>query len=325
MALADPTVRGQELGEELRALRETSGWSLTTAGQRIDASASKICRIESGRVTATPEDVAALLAVYGVTGPQRRELLELAREAEKRGWWQRHLLDYQTCRNTLFNQEAKASTIVNFELAVIPGLLQTPGYTRALTRDFEKGASDEEVEARVNFRQQRQARLSQPNPPNFLALIDEMALRRAVGGPEVFQHQLLHLLHAGEHPNITILVVPNDGDVHPGIDGGFIMLRKGGQSSLVYVDNLVSCHYFEEQVEVDEYASAIQRLSDRALDQRESMELIATLANPDDKASSAWTAFGSAAAARTRETASKSPETAKPRRSGTPRNPTDLT
>jgi len=325
MALAHPTVRGQELGEELRALRDAAGCSLTVAGQRIDASASKICRIESGQVTATPEDVAALLAVYGVTGPQRRELLELAREAEKRGWWQRHLLDYQTCRNTLFNQEAKASTIINFELAVIPGLLQTPGYTRALTRDFEEGASDEKVEARVNFRQQRQARLTRPNPPNFLALIDEMALCRPVGGPEVFQHQLLHLLHAGERPNITVLVVPNDGRAHHGIDGGFIMLRKDGQSSLVYADNLVSSHYFEERVEVDEYASAIQRLSDRALDQQESMELIATLANPDEEVGSTWTAFGSAAATRTRATASKSPETAKPRRSGTRRNPTDLT
>jgi transcriptional regulator with XRE-family HTH domain len=113
MALAVPTVRRQKLGEELRALREAAGWSLTTAGQRIDASVSKICPIESGQTTTNPEDVAALLAVYGVTGPQRRELLELAREAKKRGWWQRHLLDYRTCRNTLFHQEARASTIIN--------------------------------------------------------------------------------------------------------------------------------------------------------------------------------------------------------------------
>lgn len=83
MALAEPTVRGQELGEQLRALREAAGCSLTFTGHRIDASASKICRIESGRVTATAEDVAALLTVYGTTGPRRRALLDLAREAEK--------------------------------------------------------------------------------------------------------------------------------------------------------------------------------------------------------------------------------------------------
>ena len=325
MPLADPTVRRQELGEELRALREASGWSLTTAGQRIDASASKVCRIESGQVTASPEDVAALLAVYGVTGPQRRELLELAREAEKRGWWQRHLLDYQTCRNTLFHQEAKASTIVNFELALIPGMLQTRAYTRSLMHDGGH-LSEDEVEYRVSVRQERQGLLVAPNPPDFLGLVDELALRRPLGGQEVFQHQLVHLLRATEHPNITLRVIPNDGRSHPGLGGGFLLLRKDGCASVACTDDLVSSHYFEERIEVDEYASAIQRLSDRSYDQQQSRELIATLANADDQVGSSWIEFGGAAATAVSSTsASRSPATPAPRRSETPKTPTDLT
>lgn len=322
MALAHPTVRGQELGEELRALRDAADCSLTVAGRRIDASASKICRIESGQVTATPEDVAALLAVYGVTGPQRRELLELAREAEKRGWWQRHLLDYQTCRNTLFNQEAKASTIINFELALIPGMLQTRAYTRSLMH----GLSEDEAEYRVRIRQERQSLLQAPNPPDFLGLVDELALHRRLGGQEVFQHQLMHLLRATERPNTTLLVIPNDGRSHCGLGGGFLLLRKDGRDSVACTDDLVSSHYFEERAEVDEYASAIQRLSERALDQQNSRELIASLANTDDEVSSPWTEFGDAAATAVSSTsASRSPATPTQRRFETPRTPTDHT
>lgn len=315
MALAHPTVRGQELGEELRALRDAADCSLTVAGRRIDASASKICRIESGQVTATPEDVAALLAVYGVTGPQRRELLELAREAEKRGWWQRHLLDYQTCRNTLFNQEAKASTIINVDITVIPGLLQTRDYTRAIIRECGR-VSEDDIEELIVVREERQALLRRPNPPNFLALIDELALHRPVGGQDVFRRQLRHLLHAADQPNITALVVPNDGRAHLGLYGGFTVLRKAGRAAVAFAENLVSCHVFEERVEVDEYASAVQRLSDRALDQQESRELIASLANTDSEVSSPWTEFGSAAVtASTSGSASKWPETPTDRKS----------
>ena len=322
MALADPTVRSQELGDELRKLREQAGHSLTSAGQRIDASASKVCRIENGHITAAPEDVAALLVVYNVTGPHRRELLDLAREAEKRGWWQRFAFEHQRVRRTIFNQECQASTIINFEATVIPGLLQTREYMRAAIGSG--GLVDEvEIERRIDFRKERQALLTRRNPPHLLAIIDEFALHRKLGGRDAFQRQLVHLVHSSARDNITILVVPNDGHAHPGITGGFLLLRKAGRAALACTENIASCLYFEEQVEVEQYTSAVQRLSEHALDQQQSIELIATLAHTNDEAGYPWTEFGAAAAtAPTNTSAWKSPETPAPRQSAIPRTRT---
>jgi len=281
MALAEPTVRGQELGEQLRALREAAGCSLAFTGHRIDASASKICRIESGRVTATPEDVAALLTVYGTTGPRRRALLDLAREAEKRGWWQRHSPDQPSYGRTLQNQEAKASRIVTFETTVIPGLLQTSEYMRELMAGCDD-LSEEEAQRCINFRQQRQGLLQERNPPHLIAIIDELVLHRPLGGREAFRRQLLHLLRAAERPNITVLVVPNNGRVHAGLTGPFVLLHKGGRPSVACVEGLTSCLFMEERFELAQYASTVQRLSDRALDEEQSAEFIASLARTND-------------------------------------------
>lgn len=126
----DPTVRSQEIGDELRTSRVGVNCSLRDAGRHIDASASKLSRIETGNIGAATEDVAALLVVYGVTGPKRRELLDLAREAERRGWWQRDHFDMDRHQRTLVSLEAKADTITDYASTVIPGLLQTGEHTR---------------------------------------------------------------------------------------------------------------------------------------------------------------------------------------------------
>lgn len=282
MALADPTVRSQELGEQLSALRAAAGCSLTTAGQRIDASASKICRIENGHTTATPEDVAALLVVYGVTGPHRSELLNLAREAEKRGWWQRYQPEQPAYGRTLLTQESKASSIVTFDTILIPGLLQTSEYTRALMQDCGS-VPEEELARHINFRKERQSLLTRRDAPYFVAVIYEPALHSPFGGQGVLQQQLTHLLHMGRRANISVLVVPNDGRVHAGIDGPFMLIRKTGRQSVAFTENMTSCLFIEEPAEVAQYASAIQQLSDQAWDEEQSAKLIANLAQTDER------------------------------------------
>ena len=285
MALADPTVRSQELGDELRTLRERAGCTLTSAGQRIDASASKICRIENGHITATPEDVAALLVVYNVTGPHRRELLDLAREAEKRGWWPPHTPDQPAYGRTLLSQESKASSITTFNTILIPGLLQTSEYTRALMEGCDS-VPDDELRRRINFRRERQSLLTRRDAPYLLAIIYEPALHSPFGGQEVLQRQLVQLLHMGRRPNISVLVLPNDGRVHAGLDGPFMLIRKTGRQSVAFTENMTSCLFIEEPAEVEQYTSAVQSLSDHALDQQQSREHIATLAHTDDETDS---------------------------------------
>lgn len=189
--MSNPTVRGQELGEELRLLRESAGLTLTDAAGRIDASASKLSRIESGLCGALTEDVAALLAVYQVTGTKRRELLTLARESAQRGWWQRNQPDFPQRLRTLISLESKADSIVNFEGMVMPGLLQTGEYARAIMTECGY-VPENEVEDRMVTRLRRHSVLLRRHPPHLHALIDELVLHRLVGGRDILRRQMEH-------------------------------------------------------------------------------------------------------------------------------------
>lgn len=286
MSRPDPTVRGQELGEELRAIREAAGLTIHRAARRIDASPAKLSRVETGMRSAMVEDVAALLAVYDVTGAKRRELLNLARETEQRGWWQRNRPDFAQRQRTLIGLESKADRIVNFETVVIPGLLQTGEYTRAIMTECGYVPEDE-IEGRMVARLKRHSILLRQRPPQLDAIIDELVLHRLVGGRDVLRRQLEHLVECSQRLNITIRVVPNAGHAHAGIDGSFILVRRSGFPAVVFVDSLTSSLFLEDRSEIASYESVLRRLSSSALDERQSIELIGELAKRlDTEASS---------------------------------------
>jgi transcriptional regulator with XRE-family HTH domain len=278
MTYTDPTVRSQELGAELRALRESSGLTLTDSARHIDASVSKLSRIESGMGSPTGEDVSALLVVYGITGPKRREILALAREAERRGWWQRNRPGYADRLRTLVALESNAEAIVNFETVVVPGLLQTGEYTRAIM--IECGyVPSHEVEERMVTRLHRHSLLRRARPPQLLGIIDEPVLHRRIGGRDVLRRQLEHLMNVASQPHIRIRVVPRSVAAHAGIDGAFTLLRRPHASPVVFLENLTSSLFLEESAEIDKYESALRTLSEQALDERQSVEMINALAN----------------------------------------------
>ena len=305
----EPTVRGQQLGDELRHLRETRRLSLAEAAERIDASASKLSRFETGRRSIPLEDISALLAVYGVRGAHRRAVLALAREAERRGWWQRNHPDFAQRQRTLISLEARASRIVNFENALVPGFLQTGEYTRAVMRDSGVVA-DDEVEERILARLRRHSVLLRQHAPTFPAIVNEAVLYQ--GEPNVLRRQLDHLVEASIRPNISIRVIPgDDGCVAP--IGSFALLQQGEGPTVVYLENLVSSLFLEDAQEVETYRRALRRLSKRALDERQSVELIAGLARGlDPEESRRWESLpltGARAAEADRpRTAWKSPE-----------------
>lgn len=278
--LMNLTVRAEELGDDLRRLREASGLSLESAGEMIDASASKMSRIENDLREGSPCDVAALLAIYGCVGSRRVELMELAHEVERRGWWQRKKPDFAERVRTLISLESKANLIVNFEGMHIPGLLQTGEYTRALLRECRLVPLDE-VEDRMIIRMQRHAVLLKPKPPRLLALIDELALHRLVGGHDVMRRQLDYLVEAAEQPNIAVRVIPNKA-AHAGVDGGFWLFRRSSGHKVVCLDNLTSTLFLEEPYEIEQYEQAIRLLVKRALPAQESVQLINKLARELD-------------------------------------------
>lgn len=270
------TVRAEELGDDLRRLREQTGLSLERAGELIDASATKMSRIENGLREGSPEDVAALLAIYGCVGPRRAELLALAHEFERRGWWQRNKPDFAERVRTLINLENKADLIVNFEGMNIPGLLQTGEYTRALLQECQLVPHDE-IENRMVIRMQRHTVLCRPKPPRLLALIDEMVLHRMVGGPDVMRRQLDYLVEAADAWNIALRVIPNSG-AHAGVNGAFLLFKRATGHKAVFLENLTSVLILEEEHEIDRYEKAIRLLSKRALGGEESVQLITELA-----------------------------------------------
>lgn len=271
----NPTVRGQELGEQLRALRDQCGLNLQDAAEHLDASASKLSRIETGRCSPPVEDIGALLAIYGVRGDQRRDLLALAREAERRGWWQRDRPTFPERQRTLISLESRAELIVSFETDVIPGLLQTRDYVRALMG--ESGlVPDDLIDDHMVTRAARQAVLMRRDPPTLTAIFPELVLHQMVGGPQILSEQLRYLVEQSHRPHVSIRVLPNISGQAGGI-GTFTLLRQRSGSLVVFLEHLTSSLFLEERHEIAAYQQAIKALSPQCLDEQESRDLMISL------------------------------------------------
>ena len=201
------SIRSRQVAAQLRALREKAGLSGAEVAKRMDMSPSKISRIETGNSGLQIEDVASLLGLYQVPTASRDELLDLVRRSEERGWWTRQPGLPQLWRS-LIDFEAKATRVQNYEALVVPGLLQTAEYARAVIQGIAPTISDAELDNLVAARMARQAVLTRASAPQFFAVLDEGALRRPVGEPGVMRRQLAHLLSVAEQPHVTLRVVP---------------------------------------------------------------------------------------------------------------------
>ncbi|MFG2167308.1 helix-turn-helix domain-containing protein [Micromonospora chersina] len=262
-----PTVLRMLLGAQLRRLREGAGVSRESAGWEIRSSESKISRMELGRVGFKERDVADLLTLYGVTAPdERAALLTLARDANSPGWWHRYGDVLPGWFQSYLGLEAAAALIRTYEVQFVPGLLQTPAYARAVILLGHRGAPPAEVERRVGLRMERQEVLRRSDPPQLWAVLDEAALRRPVGGPEVMRGQLDALIEASAAPHVRLQIVPFDAGGHAAAGGAFSILRFGDQDlpDIVYIEQLTSAVYLDRRDDLDHYAGAMDRLCGEA-------------------------------------------------------------
>ncbi|MEH1100255.1 helix-turn-helix domain-containing protein [Micromonospora sp. CPCC 205561] len=258
-----PTVLRMLLGAQLRRLRESSGVTREGAGWEIRASESKISRMELGRVGFKERDVADLLTLYGVTAAEEREaLLKLARDANSPGWWHRYGDVLPSWFQSYLGLEAAAALIRSYEVQFVPGLLQTREYARAVVMLGHGRAAPAEIERRVALRMQRQRLLYRPDPPQLWAVVDEAALRRPIGGPEVMRGQVAALIEATKSPNIRLQVIPFAAGGHAAAGGAFTILRFGDQElpDIVYIEQLTSALYLDKRDDLDYYAVAMERL-----------------------------------------------------------------
>jgi transcriptional regulator with XRE-family HTH domain len=223
--MAPKTARARRLGIALRKYRETAGHTLERAAEEINITRSTLSRYENAQTLINPATVRGLLLFYGVGGEELTSLVELAKHARKPAWWVEYsfILDRQTI--DFIALEAEATAIANFEPSVVPGMLQTADYIRAVMRGGPHTLSDDGVEQRVQLRLDRQKRLTEQDPPIFDAIVDEGALLRPIGGRDVTEAQLRSLLKTSELPNVTVQVIPLDAGYHRGTRGSLHILE----------------------------------------------------------------------------------------------------
>ncbi|MDT5037985.1 MAG: hypothetical protein QOE03_3170 [Micromonosporaceae bacterium] len=262
-----PTVLRILLGAQLRRLRESKALGRDEAGWEIRASGSKISRMELGRVSFKERDIADLLTLYGVTDEQERAaLLSLALQANSPGWWHHYGDILPSWFQSYLGLEAAASVIRTYEVQFVPGLLQTPDYARAVILLGHADASTDEIDRRIELRGARQQVLNRPNAPQLWAVIDEAALRRPVGGPQVMRAQIEALIEAAKVPNVRLQILPFHAGGHAAAGGAFTILRfpEPELPDVVYVEQLTSSIYLDKRDDVDRYAIAIDRVCVKA-------------------------------------------------------------
>lgn len=246
-----PTVRRRRLGAELRQRRERAGLSLEVVAERLECSQSKISRIETGHTSVTVRDVRDMLAIYEATDAEIEELSELARDARQKAWWHPYT---QVLSSAYVGLEAEARRVRTYEQLVVPGLLQTENYARAMMQTFPKRPA-EEISDRIRVRMQRQSLLDREDDFNLWVVLDEAALSRPVGGDEVMREQLRRLLNAAERPNVKIQLLPFEIGAHAGMDGTFAILDfdQIRDQSIVFAENATGGLFIDKYDEVQRY------------------------------------------------------------------------
>ena len=254
-----PTVLRILLGSHLRRLREAQGIMARDAAKAIRASESKISRIELGRNAIREIDVLDLLTLYGVDPREREQLLTLAEQSNRPGWWHRYNDILPEWFQAYVGMEEAARSIRVYEAQFIPGLLQTEEYATSVISlgDFPI----EQAERLVLVRKERQRRFRDGKLKLWI-ILDEVALRRPVAGTAVQLEQLAYLREACANPMLTLQVIPYGAGGHA-VPAGFSILRFAERDlpDVVYVENLTSALYLDKQADVDRYLLALERLS----------------------------------------------------------------
>jgi transcriptional regulator with XRE-family HTH domain len=270
-----PTIRRRELGAMLRALRQKQGLTVDQVAERLLCSPSKVSRMETGQRGATLRDVRDLAKIYGLTDQDKIDnLMNLARAGREQGWWQGYNLDFAT----YVGLEEAAVSLSFYMPMLIPGLLQTPGYVRALHEADIQNYTPERVDEAVEVRLKRQQILTRDPPLQLSVVLDEAVLHRAVGGPVVMAEQLDRLITAGNLPNVTINVIPFAAGAHPAMDSLFEILDFGNTApQVVYVEGLMGYIYLDRAQDISRYAQVLDRLRALAMTPEESAGLIAKI------------------------------------------------
>jgi hypothetical protein len=231
--------------------------------------------METGQRGATLRDVRDLARIYGLSDQAKIDhLMNLARAGKEQGWWQSYNLDFAT----YVGLEEAAVSLSFYMPMLIPGLLQTPGYVRALHEADVENYPQERVNEAVEVRLKRQQILTRDPPLQMTVVLDEAVLHRVVGGAGIMGEQLDRLIESAKLPNVTIYVIPFGVGAHPAMDSLFEILDFGDTAPrAVYVEGLMGYIYLDRAQDIGRYTQVFDRLRAVASTPEESARLIAKI------------------------------------------------
>ena len=281
-----PTARSVRLGRELRRLREQRNLSQNEVARLVGATDSKLSRIESGERTVADPDLEQLLTLYGLKPDATRwgRLKALAAEVTVKDWWDEYSRHIEPGFSEWLGLEDVAARISAFQAALIPALLQTPDYARAVEQARRPYRSPVDIDTAVDVIRKRQAVLSRADTPAELeAILDESALRREVGSRRVIAEQLAQLPVAGRASNVILRVIPFSAGAWRSPASSFVQFTltdtADAPTDVVCVEHAAGCLYLDDPDEVGRFGDAYEDARARALSPDESVEFIRQVAS----------------------------------------------
>ncbi|MEU7408142.1 helix-turn-helix transcriptional regulator [Streptomyces sp. NPDC042638] len=275
-----PTVGQVVLGRRLLDLRERAGLKREEAARVLRVAPATVRRMEMAEVSLKIPYLQLLLKAYGVPDDEAEAFVQLAEEANRPGWWQRFHDILPNWFSMYVSLEGAAGLIRSYEPHFVPGLLQTEDYARAVLKSGAVGqTSPEDIERHVALRMQRQTLLTRPDAPRFWAVMDETALRRPVGGPEVMRAQIDKLLEATKLSHVTLQVAPFANGPHPGTYGPFVLFRFAMSElpDMVYSEYLTGAVYLDARTEVATHLEVMDRMAAQAATAQRTKEILRDL------------------------------------------------
>ncbi|HLL36546.1 MAG TPA: helix-turn-helix transcriptional regulator [Streptomyces sp.] len=275
-----PTVGQVVLGRRLLDLRERAGLKREDAARVLHVAPATVRRMETAEVALKIPYVQLLLKAYGVPEDETEAFVQLVEEANRPGWWQRFHDILPGWFSMYVSLEGAASLIRSYEPHFVPGLLQTEDYARGVLTSGAVGQTrPEDIERHVALRMQRQELLTRPDAPRLWMVMDETALRRPVGGPEVMRAQIDKLLEATKLPHVTLQVIPFSTGPHPGTYGPFVLFRFAVPElpDMVYSEYLTGAVYLDARAEVATHLEVMDRMAAQAATAQRTKEILRDL------------------------------------------------
>ena len=266
------TPRARALSAALRETRRASGVGLRALSRQLELSHTQLSHWENGSRVPSIETVAMILAALRVPSGDRERILDLARNTAEPNWLTVGLAGIPQQLAGAIERERAASAMSQWSPMMVPGLLQTPDFTRAMMWDGTLPPEEEDI--RLMVRSGRSEVLTRSDPLRFEAIVSEVVLRQNIATPRVMAEQFGHLIEMSERPNITIRLVPLETGYHPGLSGPFVLYDFPAAPPVVHFEHFSSGAFVPTEHDVNEHRQALKEIRKLAFDQSESLRFI---------------------------------------------------